>query len=145
MSSEGAGASWFVRNRIVCSIVESAAAMTPYGAAAEGNALSNFNIDWQDKQLMRQIAGLGSAASTYGGLIGAGSTAAQPAEAALQGYTSGFDTASRAQTEQSRLEERAREFNIGEQDKQNQALSDLGSSGGDLFGSILTKGGGGGL
>jgi hypothetical protein len=114
--------------------------MTPYGAAAEGNALSNFNIDWQDKQLMRQLAGLGSATSTYGGLIGAGSTAAQPAEAALQGYTSGFDTASRAQTEQSWLEERARQFNIGEQDKQNQAMGDLFSSGA----SLLTKGGGGG-
>jgi hypothetical protein len=116
--------------------------MTPYGAAAEGNAISNFNIDWQDKQLMRQIAGLGSATGTYGGLIGAGSTAAQPAEAALQGYTSGFDTASRAQAEQSKIEELARQFDAGERDKQSQLFSGFGEDVGGLFGTALGKGGG---
>jgi hypothetical protein len=71
---------------------------TPFGAAAEGNALSNFNIDWQNQQLQRQESGLGSATGAYGGLIQGGATAAQPAEAALQGYSSAFNTASQAET-----------------------------------------------
>jgi hypothetical protein len=41
---------------------------TPYGAGVEGQALNNFNIDWQNNQLQRQIAGGGAA----GGLIGQG-------------------------------------------------------------------------
>lgn len=31
--------------------------MTPYGAGVEGQTLSNFNIDWQNQQLLRQIQG----------------------------------------------------------------------------------------
>jgi hypothetical protein len=38
--------------------------MTPYGAAAEGNAISNFNIDWQNNQLKRELEGLGIAGSS---------------------------------------------------------------------------------
>jgi hypothetical protein len=30
--------------------------MTPYGAGIEGQTMSNFNIDWQNQQLQRQIA-----------------------------------------------------------------------------------------
>jgi hypothetical protein len=112
-------------------------AMTPYGAAAEGNTISNFNIDWQNNQLKRELEGLGIAGSTYGQLISGGATAAQPAEAALQGYTSGFDTASKAQTAQSQLEEQAREFNQSEADKQSSQIGGLFSSG--L--SALSKGG----
>ncbi|HEX8838242.1 MAG TPA: hypothetical protein VF748_14970 [Candidatus Acidoferrum sp.] len=39
--------------------------MTPYGAGVEGQTLSNFNIDWQNQQLLRQIQG----AQTAGGLL----------------------------------------------------------------------------
>jgi hypothetical protein len=43
-------------------------ANTPYGAGLENQALGNFNIDWQNQQLQRQIQG-GQAA---GGLVGQG-------------------------------------------------------------------------
>jgi hypothetical protein len=39
---------------------------TPYGAGLEGQALSNFNIDWQNQQLQRQLAGLGGAGAAFG-------------------------------------------------------------------------------
>jgi hypothetical protein len=45
--------------------------MTPYGAGVEGQTLGNFNIDWQNQQLQRQIAG----AQGGGGLINAAGTA----------------------------------------------------------------------
>src|SRR5262249_14758970 len=41
---------------------------TPYGAGIEGQTMGNFNLDWQNQQLQRQIAG----GQTAGGLIGAG-------------------------------------------------------------------------
>ncbi len=40
--------------------------MTPYGAGVEGNVMSNFNIDWQNQQLMRMLQGLGGAGQGYG-------------------------------------------------------------------------------
>lgn len=51
---------------------------TPYGAGLEGQALNNFNINWQNNLLNRQVAGAGAA----GSLIGQGSQlqgAASPA------------------------------------------------------------------
>ena len=39
---------------------------TPYGAGIEGQALSNFNIDWQNQQLQRQATGAGAAGGLYG-------------------------------------------------------------------------------
>lgn len=39
---------------------------TPYGAGVENQAMSNFNIDWQNNQLQRQATG----ASTAEGLLG---------------------------------------------------------------------------
>jgi hypothetical protein len=43
-------------------------ANTPYGAGLENQAMSNFNIDWQNNALNRQIQG----AQAAGGLIGQG-------------------------------------------------------------------------
>lgn len=40
--------------------------MSPYGAGLENQALSNFNIDWQNNQLGRQTQGLQSAGQSYG-------------------------------------------------------------------------------
>lgn len=44
----------------------SGVAGTPYGASVTSNALSNFGIDWQNKQLQRQLAGLQGATSAAG-------------------------------------------------------------------------------
>jgi hypothetical protein len=47
--------------------------MSPYGAGVESSALSNFNIDWQNSQLQRELAGaqgVGGLASGIGGLAG---------------------------------------------------------------------------
>ena len=44
----------------------SGTASTPYGAGVENQAMSNFNIDWQNNQLQRQQTG----ASTAEGLLG---------------------------------------------------------------------------
>lgn len=47
---------------------------TPYGASVGANAMSNFDIDWQNQQLARQAQGAaaaGNAANTAGGLYGA--------------------------------------------------------------------------
>jgi hypothetical protein len=54
--------------------------MSPYGAGLENQALSNFNIDWQNNQLGRQTQGLQTAGQTYGqagniGQQGVGQTA----------------------------------------------------------------------
>jgi hypothetical protein len=48
---------------------------SPYGAGLTDQALSNFNIDWQNSQLQRQTQGLGAAGQalgTAGGLAGSG-------------------------------------------------------------------------
>lgn len=39
---------------------------SPYGAGLTDMNINNFNIDWQNQQLQRQIAGLGAAGSAYG-------------------------------------------------------------------------------
>jgi hypothetical protein len=81
------------------------------------------------------IGGLGSAASTYGSLLGGGATAAQPAEAALGGYTSGFDTASRAYTSDLDRIESAREAGAKLRQQEMSQLFGLGES----FGSLIKK------
>lgn len=50
---------------------------TPYGAGVANQSNTNFNIDWQNQQLQRQLAGL----QGFGGAVGAAGTAfgeAQP-------------------------------------------------------------------
>ena len=39
----------------------SGVAMSPYGAGLESQAMNNFNIDWQNAQLGRQVSGAGAA------------------------------------------------------------------------------------
>jgi hypothetical protein len=39
---------------------------TPYGAGLQNQAMSNFNIDWQNQQLGRQTQGLGAAGQALG-------------------------------------------------------------------------------
>jgi len=46
---------------------------TPYGAGLMGQTLGNFNIDWQNQQLGREVQGLGA---YTGGIGAAGQTAA---------------------------------------------------------------------
>jgi len=106
-------------------------ANTPYGAAAEGNALSNFNIDWQNQELQRQQSGLASAGNTYGQLIQGGATAAQPAEAAINAYASAYNTSSTAETANLNRNQAADQAGM-------QALGQLGSS----LGGVVNKGGG---
>lgn len=53
-------------------------AMTPYGAGLENQALSNFNIDWNNNQLNRQIMGGQAAGSLIG--QGAGLQAGAPGQ-----------------------------------------------------------------
>lgn len=108
-------------------------ANTPYGAAAEGNALSNFNIDWNNQQLQREQSGLASAGNTYGQLIQGGATADQPAEAALQGYASGFNTASQASTADLNRQEQAKE---AQSQSSMQGLQQIGG----LATSLIGKG-----
>ena len=48
---------------------------SPYGAGLENKAMSDFNIDWQNQQLQRQLAGgqgMGSLAGQGANLIGGG-------------------------------------------------------------------------
>jgi hypothetical protein len=41
-------------------------AMTPYGAGLESQAMSDFNINWQNAQLARQLQGMQAASQGYG-------------------------------------------------------------------------------
>lgn len=55
-------------------------AMTPYGAGVEGQTMANFNIDWQNQQLQRQLAalqGAGGALGQYGAGVAGGAGLAQ--------------------------------------------------------------------
>lgn len=42
-------------------------AMSPYGAGIENKAVSDFNMDWQNQQLSRQLAGLGGLDQSFAG------------------------------------------------------------------------------
>lgn len=44
---------------------------TPYGAGVEGQTMANFNIDWQNAQLQRQIQGAGGLNNIFSGAGGA--------------------------------------------------------------------------
>jgi hypothetical protein len=54
-------------------------ATTPYGVGLTNQATQNFNIDWQNQQLGRQLAGIqgaGNVLGSAGGAIGAGTSLA---------------------------------------------------------------------
>ena len=46
--------------------------MSPIGQELSNQAISNFNIDWQNQQLQRQLAGLQGLGSAYGGATNMG-------------------------------------------------------------------------
>ncbi len=51
--------------------------MSPYGAGLENQAMGNFNIDWQNNQLQRQLQGVQGMSSAYGqgaAMMGQGSS-----------------------------------------------------------------------
>jgi hypothetical protein len=50
---------------------------SPYGAGVAGQTLSNFNIDWQNQQLQRQLQGIQGAGQAYSGASGLGGSAIQ--------------------------------------------------------------------
>lgn len=54
---------------------------TPYGASAMAKAMSDFDIDWQNKQLARQVQGAGAAGNAAGA---AGNAVAQAGNSATQ-------------------------------------------------------------
>lgn len=72
-------------------------AMSPYGAAGEGEASKNFNIDWANNQLSRQVAGLGGLAQASGGYFGQANQDQARRDASLTSGTNalltGFNTA----------------------------------------------------
>lgn len=65
-----------VSDQSLAALSNSGVATTPWGQGVQGNTMSNFNIDWQNQQLQRAIAGAGAAGSLYGGAGAAGATGA---------------------------------------------------------------------
>lgn len=66
---------------------------TPYGAGLENQAMSDFNIDWQNQQLARQISGAGAMAGAYGAggqQIASGNQLGAMAPQIMQQYLSGL-------------------------------------------------------
>jgi len=59
-----------VRDQTLAGLSNAGLATTPYGAGVLGNTLGNFNIDWQNQQLQRQIAGGQAAGGLYGQAAG---------------------------------------------------------------------------
>lgn len=60
---------------------------SPYGAGVTGQNLNNFNIDWQNAQLQRQMQGIQSAGQAFGGALNLGGQGASDL-ATLQGLPS---------------------------------------------------------
>lgn len=50
---------------------------SPYGAGVANQAMTNFNIDWQNQQLQRQAQGIQSSGLAYGGVGDLGQSAMQ--------------------------------------------------------------------
>lgn len=69
-------------------------AMSPYSSGNESTATRNFEMDWQNRQLGREMAGAGGAGAAYGAGMGFG--AAQPgltmqgAQAPISGQTAAY-------------------------------------------------------
>ena len=56
-----------VADQSLAGLSASGLAGTPWGQGVQGNTLSNFNIDWQNQQLGRQLQGIQGAGSAFGG------------------------------------------------------------------------------
>lgn len=98
------------------------------GAQAENNALSNFNIDWQNQQLQRQVAGLSGVTGAYEHYQFRKS-ALQPINEAAQNDINLENIASQAQTQQNAQQLQSQEF----------GMSQRGSLGTDI-GNVFAKG-----
>lgn len=73
---------------------------SPYGAAVEANANSNFNIDWQNQQLARQSQGLQAAQGAYGSAQGMGNSYTQNQAGLQAGQIGTYAGATGAATDQ---------------------------------------------
>jgi len=73
---------------------------SPYGAAIESNANSNFNIDWQNQQLARQTQGLQAAQGAYGSAQGLGNSYTQNQAGLQAGQVGTYAGATGAATNQ---------------------------------------------
>jgi hypothetical protein len=126
-----------LRSQTDTQLAETGLANTPYGAAVMGNALSNFNIDWQNQLLNREITGAEGAAQLYGQAIGAGSGALAPQQSAVGADLNLEGLASTAQTSQNQLAVQAQEAEIqamlANQQLKNQASQfNAGKAGGGI-------------
>jgi hypothetical protein len=132
-----------LRGQTDTQLAETGLGNTPYGAAVMGNALSNFNIDWQNQLLNREITGAEGAAQLYGQAIGAGSGALAPQQSAVSSDLNLEGLASTAQTAQNQLAVQAQEAEIqamlANQQLKNQASQfNAGKAGGGIQ-SILSS------
>ena len=71
---------------------------SPLGAAAMGSTLGNFNIDWQNNLLNREITGANAASGLYNQAYQGVATAAQPLSSSAQSFGQVGNTLSQAQT-----------------------------------------------
>ncbi len=133
--------------------------MSPYGAGVEGNVMSNFNIDWQNQQLQRQLAalqGAGGAMGQYGaGVAGGAGLAMQGAQLPISSMSGLFGAQNQAvapqeamiqnQMQQQQMQQQLMmqlfgaqqgQYNQGQQ-QQSQNLSGLGSLLGTGLGLFL--------
>lgn len=101
-------------------------ANTPAGASTLADASKNFNIDWLNNLLNREITGATGAENLFGGFVNAGVGATDPLQAATQDLTQLEKIGSDAKT--SDLNRAAQESQAGA----SQALGGLQSIGGLL-------------
>jgi hypothetical protein len=64
-----------VRDQLAAQAAASGLSASPYGAGVVGQGLSDFNINWENNQLGRQLQALQGAGQGYTGAAGLGSTA----------------------------------------------------------------------
>lgn len=102
---------------------------TPYGAGLQNDALRNFNIDWQNNLLGREISGLGAAGGALGqagGLanLGQGLSASAPGQY-LQGAGMPFGAAQNILGGQTGALQGQNQYNMGALGPQQQQIQDI--------------------
>ena len=124
---------------------------TPYGAGVEANAMGNFDINWQNQQLQRQLQGISGATQAQGmaqsganmplntlGALGQAQNAyTNPTQQAVADYTGYLGAGQNAANSQNQMLQNAFSSQNQQwqqqQQQQNQMLGGLGS----LFGGGL--------
>ena len=124
---------------------------TPYGAGVEANAMGNFDINWQNNQLSREMQGISGAntaqnmaqsganmgVNTLGALGQAQNAYTNPTQQAVQDYTGYLGAGQNAANSQNQMLQNAFSSQNQQwqqqQQQQNQMLGGLGS----LFGGGL--------